>query len=164
MVNLSQYQRIPGSARRYIDKKTGKELSRWAYQKIQGGGDPKKLAAERAADKDKRGSKSRAYAGYVKAYKAKTAAKLGVKEKDIKVRGNSKEAKDFRKNLAELRALNSRQAEIQRKLKGAMEPTTRNELEHEFSRNARKQHNRLVKINFRSKEFDAKSYESKVTA
>lgn len=158
--NLSQYVRIPGTARRYLDKETGKEISRWQYQILQGGGvNPKALAKERAKLGDKKGAASRAYSGYVKAFKRNTAKILGVKESQVKVRGDSEQAKEFRKTLKEIKQLNSKKAEIKRKLKGALPPLKRNELEHELGRTELKTHRRLQKINFRPKNMNRDEYE-----
>ena len=98
-------------ARRYINQATGQIISRGAHQTQQYGMTAKQHAQEmrdiRAAQGHKVGKKSR-YGGFVDAYKAKTAAALGIPKSKVKVRGDSDQARKFRELYARLKVINKR--------------------------------------------------------
>lgn len=106
----SGWEPLRNKERQYRNSITGQTISRRAMQTMQYGMSAESMAAERravriATGKSKTG-KSR-YASMVETYKKKTAAKLGIKPSQVKVRGQSKEAIEFRQKTAALRKLTS---------------------------------------------------------
>lgn len=100
------WERIPGNAaRRYRNTVTGQEISRFAYQTLQHGMNPKERAAENRLIN---GRKESFLSRSVKKFKARKAAELGLKPKQIKVRGQSAEAKEFRALYKELKEVNKK--------------------------------------------------------
>ena len=88
----------------YWNPETGQEITRKAHQTLQKGGlKPEEVAQIRKSQGVK--SKQTKYSGFVQAYKINTARKLGIKPKDVKVRGQSKEAIEFRAKYAQLKKL-----------------------------------------------------------
>lgn len=86
--------------RAYINE-NGQVISRRQYQKIQNEGiTPERKAKERRAKGELREKykKQREFNHFVDVYKDKTAEKFGIKRSKVKVRGNSAEAIEFRKN------------------------------------------------------------------
>lgn len=105
--------------RAYIND-DGQVISRRQYQKIQNEGiTPERKAKERRDKGELREKykKQRGYNHFVDVYKDKTAAKLGIKRSQVKVRGNSAEAIEFRKNYKRFRKIFD-DAEKQRKRRG----------------------------------------------
>jgi hypothetical protein len=95
-VSLANLEKIPGTAGRWKDKTTGETYSRRDYLLLQRGGvTPEAYAAGR-------NQRNARYNSIVRDFK-QMERRRGVKEKDIKIRGNSESAKRFK--------------EIQRKLK-----------------------------------------------
>lgn len=90
----------------YYNPETGQEITRTAHQTLQKGGlKPKEVAKIRKVQGVKTGTSK--YSGFVQAYKINTARKLGIKPKDVRVRGNTKEAVEFRAKYAQLKKLAS---------------------------------------------------------
>lgn len=114
-MELKDFKRVPKSHPRYnqrwyINTKTGQEITRRAYQTIRNSGiKPEVVAADRR-DLGASNPKQKRTNALVRAYKEKTAAKLGVKPRQVKVRGNSDEAKEFRATLKELANLTGKDA------------------------------------------------------
>lgn len=97
------------NARRYLNRHNGQEISRRDYQTLAKGGiRPEEIARIRREGKVKeKGSQAlRKHSNFVQTYKRKTALKLGIKESQVKVRGNSPEALKFRENLKKLKKFN----------------------------------------------------------
>jgi hypothetical protein len=89
------YRRVPGKARRYVELSTGKEISRRQYiKKTEGVRSLEAKAKQRREQRISTGQiqPMRSYDSLVKRYKEKNG-------KNARVRGNSKEAKEFRKNV-----------------------------------------------------------------
>lgn len=111
----SDYVRVSKSdpqynQRWYVNKKTGARISRRAYQTLSNSGiSPNELAKIRKAqrvDIPKRNNQNRLNA-LVSKYKKETAAKLGIKPSQVKVRGQSQSAIEFRAKVRRLKQLNS---------------------------------------------------------
>lgn len=99
-------------ARRFINIKTGQFISRRAHQEaLRGGIRSEEIARIRKEAKVFAGgsAKLRAHSNLVQSYKRKTAAKLGVKESQVKVRGNTSEAIEFREKVKALKKINDRE-------------------------------------------------------
>lgn len=106
---LSDYERVPRdvdplkfAARWYRNKTTGEMISRWQYQILQNAGITPRAKAKQNKKlglKPRGVVKNRRYNSFIKAYKSHIAAKLGKKPRDIKVRGDSPEAIEFRKKM-----------------------------------------------------------------
>lgn len=118
------WKRVPKTHPKYKQRAyindDGKVISRRQYQKIQNEGvTPERKAKERRAKGELRDKykKQRRYNHFVDVYKDKTAAKLGIKRSQVKVRGNSAEAIEFRKNYKRFRKIFD-DAEKQRKRRG----------------------------------------------
>lgn len=92
-------------ARRYINDATGQIISRRAHQTLQYGQSAEKQAEQNRESRGKTGKKSK-YKIFVDRYKSKQAAEQGLKQSQIKVRGQSPEAIAFREKMRELKKLN----------------------------------------------------------
>lgn len=105
------FVRVPKTHPRYNQRwywnpETGQEITRRAHRTLQKGGiKPEEVAKIRKAQGVKSGQTK--YSGFVQAYKINTARKLGIKPKDVKVRGNSLAAIEFREKYARLKKLAS---------------------------------------------------------
>lgn len=90
----------------YIDD-AGKLYTRRDYQELLAGKTNEKAAQERRAKGELREKykKQREFNHFVDVYKDKTAAKLGIKRSKVKVRGNSPDAVEFRKNFKRFRKI-----------------------------------------------------------
>lgn len=138
---IEDYVRIPGSARRYRNVKTGKEISRWDFDKLKSGGiNAKEKAKIRKAQgvRSKNSTAQNRLNGFIQAYKRNTAAKRGVKSSSIKVRGNSADAIYFRMLHKEL----IQTTKSLKKLKGA-----------EFKAADNRINEILIKLNMREPEW-----------
>lgn len=92
------------SQRWYYNPDTGQEITRRAYQTLSKGGiRPEEISKIRRAQGIKK--KTGRYQGFVRAYKENTARKLGIKPSKVKVRGNSKEAVEFKQKYAKLKKI-----------------------------------------------------------
>ena len=106
IIPVPGWERIPGNAaRRYRNTSTGQEISRFAYQTLQHGINPKERAAENRLINHKKKS---LLSQSVAKFKARKAAELGIKPSKVKVRGQSAEAKEFRALYKELREINKK--------------------------------------------------------
>ena len=106
---IEGYERVKGTARRYRNKETGKEISRWDYDKLRKGGlDARAIAKIRKTlgIRTKNTAAQHRLNGFIQAYKNKRARQLGKKPKDIKVRGQSDEAIYFRSLHNKLKKIN----------------------------------------------------------
>lgn len=136
---LKQFIRYPKeldperyAKRQFINVTTGQVISRRAHQEaLKGNIRNEEIARIRREAKvlTKGSGKLRAHSSFVNAYKRKTAAILGVKESQVKVRGDSPEAVAFRDNLKKLKAFNARE-----KKKGIKPHMRTTEQSHELSR------------------------------
>lgn len=138
-------------ARHFINVNTGQELTRRQQQTIAKGGiRPEEIARIRKEAKvSTKGSAAlRKHSDFVKTYKQKTAKKLGIKESAVKVRGDSVEAIEFRKNLKKLKAFNAN--EVKKNIKPHMRTP---EQQHTLSR-------LLKDVNFKAEEDDTPPSES----
>ena len=103
---ISDYIRVPGSARKYKNKKTGEIISRWKFDTLKSGGiNPKEKAKIRKTQgvRTKNTATQHRLNGFINAYKVKQAQKTGGKVKDIKVRGNTADAIYFRRLYKQLK-------------------------------------------------------------
>lgn len=106
---FEDFARIPkDKARRYKNAATGETISRWEYEKRKTGIDMREKARIRKAQGviSKTTHEQNRLNGFIHSYKAKRAKALGVKPKDIKVRGQSDEAVYFRDLHRQLKKLN----------------------------------------------------------
>jgi len=99
-------------SRQFVNVKTGQFISRRAHQEaLRGGIRSEEIARIRKEAKVFAGgsAKLRAHSNLVRTYKRKTAAKLGIKESEVKVRGNTPEAIEFREKVKALKKFNERE-------------------------------------------------------
>lgn len=112
-MDIKDYERVRGGARRYRNKKTGQEISRWAFEKLKHGGlDAREIARTRKAQgvRTKNTAEQNRLNGFIHAYKVKRARQLGKKPRDIKVRGQSADAIYFRSLHKQLKNLNKKES------------------------------------------------------
>jgi hypothetical protein len=88
---LPGYRRIPGKARRYLDLNTGEEISRLQYQKRTKGESFYKQAKRKKKERKETGEQQpmTRYNAIVRQYK--------MTHPNVKVRGDSPEAREFKK-------------------------------------------------------------------
>lgn len=114
-------------ARQYINENTGQVISRRDYQTLANGGiKPEEKAVLRKRNKVIPHTKSlKRFNELARSYKQKTAVRLGKTEAQVKIRGNSAEAINFREQAARLRKFGDRES----RLKIKPENRTKKEIE-----------------------------------
>lgn len=132
----------PDYFKRIYINESGKRISRWEYQTIQHSGINPRQAAKTNKETGQRKPSYKKYSKYqnlVKAFKEKTAHKLGIKQSQVKVRGDSESAREFKEVIAAMKKL----ATESHKTKKPIDKSAKGELAK-----------LLVRLNLRQPEWD----------
>lgn len=136
-MKIRGYEVVPGSARRYKNIYSGETISRWQMQKMQHEGyNPREVAAKnKEIGKILKGVlKGRIHNEFVRKHKESESKRLGVKPSQVKVRGQSAAALEFKQKTAAYKAVLKTRHKLHKELgKKKLDPLRRLEIEHALS-------------------------------